>query len=181
MKFTISLILIFLVSLASGQSVRTDTITIDPYLSFQNYEHFKRLTLSSPNSSIEYLDSFNFEWGFQYVVEVRKKELTPELSDGTQFDYSLLQVLSKTKVSDSVIFTLFLDAQRYYHQQQPDEENMNSTFQYLGDSTFLYFDKVEIEVPKKLFPAFKLLLEGGLRRKARFSHINKRRIRLLHW
>jgi hypothetical protein len=86
MKFTISLILIFLVSLASGQSVRTDTITIDPYLSFQNYEHFKRLTLSSPNSSIEYLDSFNFEWGFQYVVEVRKKELTPELSDGTQFE-----------------------------------------------------------------------------------------------
>ena len=179
MKFNISLLLIFLASIVTGQTVSVDTITIDPYLSFQHYEHFKRLTLSSPNSNIEYLDSFDFEWGHQYVVEVQKKELIPALSDGKQFDYSLLQVFSKTKVSDSFQFTLFLDAQRYYHHLQTDEEDINLTFKFLNDSTFLYFDKVQIEIPKELQLRFKLVLRGELKRNARFLFIDEKRIRLV--
>jgi hypothetical protein len=179
MKFNISLILIFLASILTGQTVSVDTITIDPYLSFQNYEHFKRLTLSSPNSNIEYLDSFDFQWGYQYVVEVQRKELIPALSDGTEFDYSLLQVFSKRKVSDSMHFTLFLDAQRYYYQLPPEEEYMSLTLKHLNDSTFLYFDKVQIEVPKELLPKFKLILTGELKRNARFLFIDEKRIRLV--
>ena len=37
---------------AFSQNSSLQTITIEPYLSFQNYEHFKRLVLNSNDSHV---------------------------------------------------------------------------------------------------------------------------------
>ena len=65
----------------------------------QNYEHFKRLVLDSPDSEAEYIDGFDFEWGYYYTLKVKEKKVGP-LSDGTRYDYFLLKVISKEKVAE---------------------------------------------------------------------------------
>ncbi|MFT5862505.1 MAG: hypothetical protein ACI828_001154, partial [Flavobacteriales bacterium] len=150
MKVFLIHIIAFLSISSFGQTVTDRIITIDPNLSFQNYEHFKRLTLNSPDSPIEYLDGFNFEWGYTYKVSVRETKLRPTLSDGTEYDYVLNYIISKTKVPYATQFKLFLAPSRYYHKVDSSEQLMNITLRRIDDNTYLYFDKVEIEVPDNL-------------------------------
>jgi hypothetical protein len=163
-----------------GQTVSDRIITIDPNLSFQNYEHFKRLTLNSPDSPIEYLDGFNFEWGYTYKVSVRETKLKSTSSDGTQYEYVLNHIISKTKVPDTTQFKLFLDQSRYYHKVDSSEQSINIILKLINDSTYIYFDKVEIEVPENLKMLFNQILEGKTSRVGHFMFINEKRIRLLH-
>ena len=165
----------------NAQVSKIKNITIDPNLSFQYYEHFKRLTLSSPDSHIEYMDNFNFEWGYTYVVRVKETKLRRSWSDGTSYTYTLKKVISKTKMSDSTQFQLTLDANRYFHKVDSSELVKNNTLKELNDSTFLYFDKVEIEVPKQLKSDFNLIREGRITKRGTFTFINEKRIRLINF
>ena len=90
MKPTIITLLLFLSKILYSQDFKF--ITIDPYLSFQNYEHFKRLTLSSPDSNAEFVEGFDFQWGYTYNLKVKQTKLDQTLSDGTQFRYSLEKI-----------------------------------------------------------------------------------------
>lgn len=169
----------FFISLSYAQNSRFKTITIEPSKSFQNYEHFKRLVLNSPDSHIEYLENFNFEWGYQYKIRVRETKLNQTLSDGTQYKFSFEEVISKTKVPDSTVFRLFLDGDRYYFELEPAEEEMNGTIRLLNDSTYLYFDEVEIEVPEELKEQFKIIADGKAQGSGSFLFVNEKRIRLI--
>ena len=60
----------------------------------KNYEHFKRLVLDSPDSEAEYIYGFDFEWGYDYTIKVKETEIGP-LSDGTNFEYSLVKIIKK--------------------------------------------------------------------------------------
>jgi len=177
--FLIHLITFFSIG-SFGQTVSDKTITIAPNLSFQNYEHFKRLTLSSPDSHIEYISEFIFEWGYTYNLSVRETKLRSTLSDGTEYDYVLNHIISKTKMPDSTEFNLFLDESRYYHQVDSSEKFINRTLIWIKDSTYLYFDEVEIEVPDNLKMSFKQIVEGEISRLGHFIFINEKRIRLVH-
>ena len=178
---TLLMPLIVLLSIHSlGQTVSTKTVTIGPSLSFQNYEHFKRLTLHSPDSPIEHLSGFDFGWGYTYKVSVRETKLASTLSDGTQFDYELNRIVSKTKVPDQTQFKLFLDGLRYYHRVDSSEQAGNVTLKRINDSTYLYFDAVEIEVPEHLKTSFEAIVAGEKRRLGEFIFIHKKRIRLVH-
>lgn len=155
-------------------------ITLEPYLSFQHYEHFKRLTLNSPDSGIEYLDNFDFQWGYQYKIEVTETTLKEELSDGTKYSYKLKKIVSKTKVADTFQFKLLLDGKRYYHTVDESEQAMNQTCKQINDSTFLYFDTVEIEVPASLKEKINSIIEGKTTHVGTFEFIDEKRIRLIH-
>ena len=50
-----------------------------------------------------YVDGFDFEWGYFYTLKVKEIYLG-EFPDGTNYEYSLLNVISKEKVSDTLIF-----------------------------------------------------------------------------
>lgn len=162
-----------------GQTVSTKIIKLDPYLSFENYEHYKRLILSSPNSSIEYLDEFEFCWGYSYILEVKETKLDFQLSDGTQFEYSLNRIISKTKIPDSIIFKLPIDPDRYYYKIDSSEGLVNSTLKRINDSTFSYFDKVEIEIPLKFQAKFEKIIKGRGIKIGSFVFVNEKRIRLV--
>lgn len=155
------------------------TITIDPYLSFQHYEHFKRLTLSSPDAPIKHLEGFDFCWGYMYKLSVIEIELPERLSDGTKFEYTYKKTLSKTKVPDSIAFRLLIDPNRYYHELESTEENLNTTLKQLNDSTYMYFDQVKIEVPEPFRRKFETILKLKESKPARFIVVGDKRIRLV--
>mgnify|MGYP000618858689 CR=1 FL=1 len=113
-----------------GQQAVVIEIKIEPYMYTQNYEHFKRLVFQSPDSEAEFIDGFNFEWGYYYTLRVKELEIG-QLSDGTRYEYSLLKVISKEKVSDTVIFRMFIDPLRYYHKLE--EGVSNYTLSQLND------------------------------------------------
>ena len=145
----------------------------------QNYEHFKRLVLDSPDSEAEYIDGFDFEWGYYYTLKVKEKKVGP-LSDGTRYDYSLLKVISKEEVPDSMIFKMSIDPLRYY-SILTENGISNYTLSQLNDSTYLYMDKVEIEIPQKHLEFFMKKTENEVGFRGNFKFVNGRRIRLVSY
>ena len=143
----------------------------------QNYEHFKRLVLDSPNSEAEYVDGFDFEWGCFYTLKV-KEIYIGELSDGTRYEYSLLKVISKERVADTVIFRMSIDPLRYYHKLE-DEDVSNYTLSQLNDSTYLYMDQVEIEIPKNFLESFIKKKDKEIDFRGEFKFVNSKRVRLV--
>ena len=143
----------------------------------QNYEHFKRLVFQSPDSEAEFIDGFNFEWGYYYTLRVKELEIG-QLSDGTCYEYYLLKVISKEKVSDTVIFRMFIDPLRYYHKLEEDGIS-NYTLSQLNDSTYLYMDNVEIEVPQKFLESFRERIGNEIGFRGNFNFVNGKRIRLV--
>ena len=143
----------------------------------QNYEHFKRLVLDSPNSEVEYVDGFDFEWGYFYTLKV-KEIYIEELSDGTRYEFSLLNIISKEKVSDTVIFSMSIDPLRYYHKLE-EEGISNYTLSQLNDSTYLYMDQVEIEIPQNFLESFKKKQDEEINLRGDFKFVNGKRVRLV--
>ena len=152
-------------------------IKIETHMYTQNYEHFKRLVLDSPDSEVEYIDGFDFEWGYYYTLRVKELDIGG-LSDGTRYEYSLLKVISKEKVSDTVIFRMFIDPLRYYHKLEEDGIS-NYTLSQLNDSTYLYMDNVEIEVPQKFLESFRKKTDNEIGFRGNFKFVNGKRIRLV--
>lgn len=179
MKYILIPILLFLFFNASSQKVTEKIITIEPQMSFQNYEHFKRLTLSSPDSPIEFLSGFEFKWGYNYQIKVKETKLNQMLSDGTQYEYEFVKIISKTKVPDSTQFRLFLDGNRYYYELDSSEQEMNITLKPINDSTYKYMEEVEIEVPDKFRPKFETIVAGKTKSPGHFIFIDDKRIRLV--
>lgn len=178
MKYYLSCIISFLLFNTNSQVINK-TITINPSLSFQNYEHYNRLTLDSPDSHIEFLNDFEFEWGYVYKISVKETKLKETLSDGTQYDYSFDKIISKTKVPDSAQFRLFIDPNRYHYKLDSSEQEMNITLKKLDDNTYLYFDKVEIEVPEHLKDKFNKLILEGSSKLGYFNYLSAKRIKLV--
>ena len=170
-------ILLCFPALLFGQQTIIKEIKIKPYMYTQNYEHFKRLVLDSPNSEAEYVDGFDFEWGYSYTLKV-KEIYIGELSDGTRYKYSLLKVISKEKVYDTVIFRMYIDPLRYYHKLE-DEGVSNYTLSQLNDSTYLYLDQVEIEIPHNFLESFIKRKDNEIGFRGDFKFVNRKRVRLV--
>ncbi len=179
MKISALFFTLIFTSLLYGQKTTYKTITILPNMSFQNYEHFKKLTLNSLDSDVEHLNGFQFQWGYLYTLKVKETKLSSTLSDGTRYNYELVKVISKTKIADTSQFNLFLDGNLYYYKVDSSELASNQTLKPINDSTFLYLDEVEIEVPSYLLEAFRTIQAGNIKKLGTFIYINERRIRLI--
>jgi hypothetical protein len=179
MKLIAFTILFFLVNSGYSQKRETITITIDPHLSLQNYEHFKRLTLNSSDSDVDYVDGFDFDWGYTYKLKIIREALASTLSDGTRYRYQLEKIISRTKASDTAQFRLLVDPKVYYYEDASLEKEQNNSLRQLNDSTFLYFNSVEIEVPFFLIETFHEHSQSSKPRIGTFTYINEKKIRLI--
>jgi hypothetical protein len=179
MNFIAVIFFFFAVNLVYSQKKESINITIDPHLTLQNYEHYKRLILNSPDADVEYIDGFDFDWGYTYKLKIKREVLSPILSDGTKYRHQLEKIISKTKVSDTVQFTLSIDPKIYYYQLDPSEEEQNNSLRQLNDSTYLYFNNVEIEVPLFLMEKFYAHSQSSQSKIGTFIYINEKRIRLI--
>jgi hypothetical protein len=75
---------------------------------------------------------------------------------------------------------LFLDANRYYDVDLSESELINS-FRKINDSTFVYLDEVEIEVPSNLIEEMRFIMEGKKSKMGTFTYVadKRNRIRLI--
>jgi len=115
-----------------------------------------------------------------YSLGPSETKFEVSLSDGTKFNYALNEIVSKTKMPDSTQFKLYLDNNRYYNESDSRVQETNISLHPINDSTFLYFDEVEIEVPKSLRKMFDLILEGKTATIGTFIFIDDKRIKLIH-
>ena len=92
----------------------------------------------------------------------------------------MLNVISKEKVSDTLIFSMSIDPLRYYHKLE-DEGVSNFTLSQLNDSTYIYMDQVEIEIPQNLLESFIKKKENETNIRGDFKFINGKRVRLVRF
>ena len=176
-KLLVVLLLLFLQA-SFAQEVRYKTITVKPHLEFQNYEHFKRLVLDSPDSEATHIEGFSFKWGYTHHLRVKETKLPATLSDGTRYIYSLETLVSQTKAPDTAQFQLYLDAQIYYHPVNSSETAESNAFQRINDSLYTYHNLVEIEVPDHLRRAFHAIVRGEEKKTGIFGYVSEGRVRL---
>ena len=176
MKYTLVFLSLVIGFSISAQNTTVKTIHISADMSFQNYEHYNRLVLDSEDSSAEYIEGFNFEWGYEYELKVEETDLVEALSDGTQFDYQLVEVLSKTKMPKDAEFKLFLDPEIYNYT----EEGLDSkALKKVGDNTYRYLEKVDLVVPDDLMMKFLKLLKEPNGRLGTFQFLDTQKILLV--
>lgn len=159
------------------QDVQTKTVSIQPYKSLQNYEHFRRMVLECDDDWVEYIDGFDYEWGYTYALEIEETRLASDLSDGTRYEHKLLREISKTPAPDSLEFRLYLSGQVYYYDLGDDEDGRS--LKAVNDSTYRYFDEVDIEVPLAFREAFSRIVSGEMEKRGVFRFTPERRLRLV--
>lgn len=150
------------------------TVEVSPFKSHQNYEHFKRLTLACDPADVEFIQGFDYEWGYTYSLEVKEKRFEETLSDGTQAEYILERVVSKTPVAPGTSFTLYLDGQMYYHN---DPEGV--VLKHVEGHTWRYFDEVEFEVPEALHARIAAIAAGNASASGQFVFDSPHALRLV--
>lgn len=179
----IKLLFIFMPIFLFGQNITYKTITIEPYMSLQNYEHFKRLVLNASLPEVEFIEGFEFQWSYYYTLKINEEKIMP-MSDGTRYNYYLSEIISKKKVPDSFSFIMFVDPLRYYHKivsvglHTKNDELANYTLTQINDSTYFYMDEVEIEVPLSFQDSFRTKLNEEIGFRGVFTFVNEKRIRL---
>ena len=71
-----------------------------------------------------------------------------------------------------------IDPLKYYHKLE--EENIsNYTLSQLNDSTYLYMNQVEIEIPQNFLESFKKKKEDEINFRGDFKFVNGKRVRLV--
>ncbi len=176
-----NIILIFILLngfVLNAQTISTKVVTVKPYMSLQNYEHFKRMVLNSNDIHIESIEGFNFEWGYDYKLKIQVTKLAQEWSDGTRYEHKLLKVLSKTKALPETTFKMRVDPMRYYSFEAEDS-TMNYTLSQINDSTYRYCEKVDLEIPAAFRPTFKKLSKSETGRNAIFNFTPEGRARFV--
>ena len=170
-------IVYFFSSSSFPQTFTIKNINVKPHKVHQNYEHFKRLVLDSPDSEAEYIKGFDFEWGYAYKLKVKETKIGP-LPDGTNFEYSLVKIVKKEKVSDTINFLLVIDPLVRYTKL--DEDGIeNFSLKKTDTYEYLYMDEVYIEVPENLNQTFLDLVEKEMSFLAKFNYISNKKIRLI--
>lgn len=134
----------------------------------------KILTLKSSDSGAEFIQGVNFEWGYFYKLKIKSHKLKILPQDGSKTDNIPIKINSRTKVPDDYQFKMMLDMKRY-----PDLVDTFANFKTINDSTYNYFDKIEIEVASTLKNAFKKSIIKELERYGSFVFISPAKVKLI--
>ncbi len=174
MKIKLVLLLILISTIGKSQSGRNQTITVEPYMVVRNDAFFKILTIKSNDCYADFIQGFDFQWGYAYKLKIKIKKIKNPPQDASDTDYILLKTISKTKVPDDYQFKMLLDKDLYLG---PGEQVSN--FESINDSTYTYFDKIEIEIASTLKDEFNKIINEGQVRYGNFIFISPTKIKLI--
>lgn len=141
----------------------------------QNGAFFKQMVLSTPDSHAEYIKGFQFEWGYFYKLKVNEITLSNPPEDGSSIEYKLIEVVSKIKTPADYQFKLGLYRDLYLG---PGDDQVNN-FKEINDSTFLYFEKFELEIPAQFREGFNKIKNDGIDGSGQFLFLSEKKIRLI--
>lgn len=139
----------------SNAQTTIETVTVQPYKELSYGAFFKSLTIRSDGTHAEYIDGFEYEWGYTYELKIKATKLSNPPMDGGDTEYELLEVISKTKAIDDFRFNLRLESEVYLAGDSA------SSFEKIGDRTFLYLKEIKITVTAALLKQFQEVIENG--------------------
>ena len=124
------------------------TVTIEPYKRATNGAFYTFLALKCSDRGVEYIDGFDFEWGYFYELELKRTKLAQPMEDAGDTDYHLIKIISKKAVADSTTFKTHLNGWVQLAPNIKDDTgaftfNNDGTCTYLGEMTFNYANKFE--------------------------------------
>ncbi len=109
MKTKLILLLLLSSMIGKSQADKTQIITIEPYLRVTNGAFFKQMVLKSNDSNADFIQGFNFEWGYSYKLKIKIYKLKSPPEDASDTDYILAKTISKVKVPDDYQFRMMLE------------------------------------------------------------------------
>tara|TARA_R110002072_G_scaffold281965_2_gene444650 strand:- start:23543 stop:24085 length:543 start_codon:yes stop_codon:yes gene_type:complete len=138
------------------------TITIKPYKHTTNGAFHTFLALTCSDRGVEFIDEFDFEWGFSYELKVKRTRLAQPMEDAGDTDYQLIKVISKKATPDSTIFKVHLTG---WVQLAPNIKDDNGAFIFNNDGTCTYLSEMTFNYPRELEEKLKTLnkSEGYIR------------------
>lgn len=129
------------------------TVTIEPYKYTTNGAFHAFLALTCSNRGVDYINGFDFEWGYTYKLKLKQTKLAQPMQDAGDTDYDLIKVISKEAVADSTTFKIGLTG--WVHLSHNSEKDpgafvfkTNRTCTYLDGMVFSYTDEFEEELRK---------------------------------
>ena len=169
------LIIVLLVSVNTiAQETSIDTVVVEPHLSFQNYEHFRKLVLETSDPRVEHLNNFNFEWGIRKTIVVKAIPYNGTLSDGTTHRFEYIETIDTTVADSTEEFVLTLNGKLYYGND-PEEPG---TLKQVDENTFNYFDEVNIVIDPAHRSKMQKIMHGELKTRGVFSYVDSQTIKL---
>ena len=152
-----SLFIVLSINTLAQDKVSTEIVKIEPYKMVTNGAFFQVMVLVSPDEpSLEYISGFDFEWGYNYVVKVKKTKLAQPMMDASNTEYELIEVVSKTKADPDLTFSLYLQRELYLGH---GEENDSSIMQ-IDDTTYRLLNEVNFTVLLEQKPIIDRVLGG---------------------
>ncbi len=174
MKIKLVILLLFSSVIGKSQTDKIQLITVEPYMCVTHGAFSYELKLKASDRGAEFIQGFNFEWGYSYKLKIKAHTLKNPPQDGSSVDYILLKTIEKTKVPATYEFKMLLDMKRY-----PDLVDTFTNFKTINDSTYNYFDKIDIEIPSTIKAEFKKTMAQGQERNGYFVFIDPKRIKLI--
>jgi hypothetical protein len=171
--FQLLIICTFQLSNYSHDRHRLIEVQVEPYKSLSYGAFFKSLVLKTQPENVEYIEGFDFEWGYTYKLKVEEIQLETPPQDGSSVEYKFIKLLSKTKAEDGYSFRLNLESEVYL-----GGDHANS-FEQINDSTFVYFNEINISVPSEHLSQFKLITKSRDNQPALFSFIDSKTLRFI--
>jgi len=131
---------------ASAQ-MRTDSssiieVKISPWKSLQYGAFFKQLALTSSEPACDFIEGFEFEWGYYYTLEVKKTKLAQPPSDGSSIECELIRILSKQPATSDMVFQMRLEFEKYLGKGDNRDLLVKK-----ADTIYLYDNEIEIHIP----------------------------------
>jgi|LakMenE18May11ns_1017448.scaffolds.fasta_scaffold9712113_1 hypothetical protein len=166
------LLLFVLLSAHTQAQTRTITVQVEPYKALSYGAFYKSLVIKTDAPGAEHITGFQFTWGHRYTLKVRSHKLAHPPEDGSDTEYTLIAVVKDEPAPADLEFEMALQNNVYLGGEQA------SSFEVINDSTFRYFEEIDVEVPAALRPEFDQVLAGTDRR-GRFVFVDERRIRLV--
>lgn len=174
MKLHLTLFLLLISIIGKSQADKIKTITVEPYMAVTNVAFGKELKLKASDRGAEFIQGFKFEWGYSYNLKIKVHKLKSPLEDGSDTDYILIKTISKTKVPDNYEFRMLLDMKRYR-----DLDDTLTNFKTINDSTYNYFEKIDIEIASPIKTEFKKAMAEAQERYGNFVFISPTKIKLI--
>jgi hypothetical protein len=134
----------------------------------------KEMVLKSNDFNGGFIQGFDFEWGYFYKLKIKIHKLKNPPEDGSDTDYILIKTISKTKADDNFQFRMLLDTKVY-----PDLDKTWSNMKPINDSTYNYFEKIDIEVESTLKNEFKKAIDEKQIRYGIFKFMSSTKIKLV--
>jgi len=165
MKKTLLFLLLFSTLGFTQKDISTKIeLKVEPYMQLSYGAFFKLLTLKTNHPAVDFVEGFDFQWGYSYTLKVIETTLANPPMDGSSKHYKLVKVISKEKAPENYQFQLRTE-NSFYLGNGPEQE---STLKKYNDSTYRYFNQINIFVPTKLQKEFSEIIENDRNRSGLF-------------